>query len=554
MAATISKKPVFPRDIWLMVAEELAADCDFDTLYTCGRVDRNLAQLALPLLYSIHDQSPVIDAHVVGLEASVCLWRSIIASSLNETRYPYCCWIKSLKLGHLHFILDGLSRKNAVLKARFFQDPLQRFMINIRGQQLNLDRVVLEVVDSITRYIKSAAEQADKRVLLTTLEGHYFPPDCLVNWISSLPSLTSLVVRDGLVLTADVAKALHENCPSFKHLQCYSCEGPVADQQLAGFLRELKPQSLESFTVRSQNNLGSETFMALQHHSSSLQELRLLSLEPTALTSLHQLRHCLALVKLAIEGNHRVQRFDWFDSAHPDDFEEVAKWISKCASLRELSLLQVSDATELIGMLQHHDGSLFKLTSLTLVLNELKDFSFYSFIERQNTLERLTMTLLGEEFEYYEFEEDQVARTLRSLRKLKKLNTNAPLSTWDLAISIVPLEHLEELWLNGDLISDEYLVHLIRLKKLRSLAILGPSCLTAEGIHRFMRVLHEHQGECREAHRGLQISVLSQEWDAQLDQEVEYAIRAFIDEIFGGTFDITYQRHPDEMHESDFSD
>ncbi|KAK4174010.1 hypothetical protein QBC36DRAFT_334604 [Triangularia setosa] len=550
MATTISARPAFPQEIWWLVAQELARDFDFGTLYTCARVSQGLASVAMPLLYSIHDQSPVIDAHVVGLETSVCLWRSIIASSLGHTRYPYCCWIKSLKLGNLHSILDDLSRNNSALKAQFFQGPMQGFMIMLRGQQLNLDSIVLEVANSITSYIRTAADQAGKPVALTTLEGHYFPTASLVNWISALSCLISLVIRDGSVLTADVARALQANCPSFKHIQCYFCKGTGVDEQLAGFLQNLKPQSLESFTIRSQNNIGKETFSALGRHSTSLQELRLFSLEPAALASIYKLQDCLAIKKLAIEGNHMAQTFEWLKESL-SDFEKVVDWLAKCASLSELSLIRVPDATELLSMLSHAPS--FKLTSLTLKLNELDELNepgLYAFIGEQQALRHLTVRLISDEpLDIDGF----LATPLMNLSKLEKLDTNVPFSTWELGCCVPYLKNLEEMVLNGDMIHDEYLVHLLHLPKLKSLTILGPSCITGEGLLRFMDMLRGHN-DAREAHDGLRISILSQNWDDRLGEATERKVSDYIRRHYGGTFDITCLRDPDEMHESDFSD
>lgn len=236
--------------------------------------------------------------------------------------------------------------------------------------------------NSIIRYIRAAAKQADKLVQLTTLDGYYSPAASLMKWVSSLSSLTSLFVEDGSILTADVAKALRQKCPSFNYLQYHCCEGPEADQQLAEFLRDLKPQSLQTFVIRSRNEVGNETFMALQQHSSSLQKLCLMRLNPTALRSLHQLRHSLAITTLAIEGNDMVEGFGWLDYDNPADFEEVAEWLSKCASLRELLLARGSNATGLLlkiennlGMIED-DSPVMELTSLNLDLTELNNRTF----------------------------------------------------------------------------------------------------------------------------------------------------------------------------------
>lgn len=210
---------VLPQEIWWLVAHQLAARRDFGGLFVCARLSHGMARLFLPLLYSIHDQSPAINAHILDIESSVCLWRSIIASSLGETLYPYCCWIKALKLGNLYSHLEDLARDNAGLRAQFFSPPLDKLQIRRgRGRALNLDAIVVEVANMVTKCIRTAADHEDKRVGLTSLEGFYLPTANLPSWVSSLSRLSSLVVRDGSVLTGDVARAIRANCPAFREV------------------------------------------------------------------------------------------------------------------------------------------------------------------------------------------------------------------------------------------------------------------------------------------------------------------------------------------------
>jgi hypothetical protein len=161
----------------------------------------------------------IVGQHIHGIETSICLWRSIIASSLGKTLFPYCCWIKALKLGNLHSQLEDLARDNPGLKAQFFSPPLEELQIRRgRGRALNLEAIIVEVASMVTQCIRTAADQEDKRVGLTTLEGYYLPTANLPTWVSSLSNLTSLAVRDGSVLNSDVARAIRANCPAFREV------------------------------------------------------------------------------------------------------------------------------------------------------------------------------------------------------------------------------------------------------------------------------------------------------------------------------------------------
>jgi hypothetical protein len=219
---TVSKpKGTFlPHEIWWLVAQVFANRRDFDGLFLFARLGRAMASLALPLLYSIHDKSPVIEIRrVFGLESAVCLWRSIIASSLGETFFPYCCWIKTLTLGNLESFLVLLNNE-ARHQIRFFSSPLEKLQIRDNEHILDLSAICVEVADMIIDRIWTVADQGDSRVGLTGLQGRPtpLPAGKLQNWVSRLPFLTSLNVKDGSVLTSDVARAIREHCPAFNEV------------------------------------------------------------------------------------------------------------------------------------------------------------------------------------------------------------------------------------------------------------------------------------------------------------------------------------------------
>ena len=208
---------IFPQEIWWLVAQELGSRRDFGGLFSCALLGRGIARLALPELYAIHHLSPAINAHILGIERSICLWRSIIASSLGKTLFPYCCWIKSLKLGSLQSQLEDLARGNPRLKAQLFSPPLEKLQIRAgRGRALDPEAIIIEVANLVTECIRSSADQEHTRMGITTLEGYYLPTANLPGWVSSLYSLTSLAVRDGSVLNADVGLAIRESCPAFR--------------------------------------------------------------------------------------------------------------------------------------------------------------------------------------------------------------------------------------------------------------------------------------------------------------------------------------------------
>lgn len=196
--------PGLPAEIWLQVMQELARRRDVASLFACARVNRGAASLAIPLLYSVHD--------LANVDTSPVLWRSLIASALGKTAYPYCIWVKALQLSNLMSLLEDIGQQKKALKRPFFSPPLQI----LRG--LKQDEVIIKVADLITKRIQADAEDANKAAQLSSLEGPHFPSASLSSLVSRLSRLTTLAVRDGSVLNKEVGLAIREGCPAFKEL------------------------------------------------------------------------------------------------------------------------------------------------------------------------------------------------------------------------------------------------------------------------------------------------------------------------------------------------
>ncbi|GAB1320381.1 hypothetical protein MFIFM68171_10591 [Madurella fahalii] len=541
-------RPTFPQEIWWLVAQQLTDRRDFGSLFLCARLSRGMATVALPLLYSIHDQSPAINAHILDIETSVCLWRSIIASSLGETLYPYCCWIKALKLGNLHSHLEDLARDNAGLKAQFFSPPLQKLQIRRRGRALNLDAIVIEVANLVTERIRSDADKQDKRVGLTSLEGFYLPTANLPNWVSSLSRLTSLVVRDGSVLTSDVARAIRANCPAFREVECYYCKGTDADEELAGFFKCLEPNTLESFTVLSVNEIGAETFKALREHSRSLKTLGLFSLERPGLQSLNELGDCLALESLTLEAASSAQLYPWATECK-GVFGEVIQWLQKCSSLRALEFMHVPSSTTILAHVLKEPS--IRLTTLSLEAVDV-DNEFYSSLTRQSQLRHLLVKILDDDLlEDSDQRHLLFADAVCYCHQLRDLDTNELFTVEDLDNISTAVPTLEEIVLNGDSIDDEFLIPLSRLSRLNSLNIFNPSNISAGALLRFLDEIGQDPAG---RHEGLQVYIANQNAEFRFSDEEEAMVASTLSACFKGRFEINYRQDPDELHESDFSD
>ncbi|KAK4252180.1 hypothetical protein C7999DRAFT_10283 [Corynascus novoguineensis] len=539
----------FPQEIWWLVSQELANRHDFDGLFLCARSSRGMASLALPELYAIHDESPAIDAHALDIERSISLWRSIIVSSLGKTLFPYCCWIKALRLGRLHSQLEDISRDNPGLKAQFFSPPLEKLQIRRgRGKAFDIDAIIIEVACMVTDCIRTSADQQDKRVGLSTLEGYHLPTANLRSWVSGLSSLTSLSVRDGSVLTRDVARAIRANCPAFRELECFFCKGTDVDEELGGFLSNLEPNTLASFTILSVNEVGRETFKALRMHSQSLRFLELLSLERLAFQSLNELQHCHKLEALKLEGAPSTRHYPW-NTESKDVFQEVIQWLQNCTALLDLSFTVVPAATTILAEVLKSPA--VRIMNLSVQTFDL-DTDFCTSLVHQQQLRHLALYIRDEELlEADDGRRAVLAAAIASCHDLRDLETNELFSLEEVENICSSLPLLENVVVNGDLIDDEFLVPMSRLSNLKSLNIYGPSIIS---FNMLLKSLENMAADPEGHHEGLQLYISDQNYDHKFTDQQEHKVASIMKDLFNGRFRVDHRQNPDELHESDFSD
>ncbi|KAK0711368.1 hypothetical protein B0H67DRAFT_602166 [Lasiosphaeris hirsuta] len=548
-SASARAGPSLPSEIWWLVAQELANRHDFAGLFLCASLSRGLAKLALPLLYGIQDQSPASDAHILNIEPAVCLWRSIIISSLGMTLYPYCSWVKTLKLGNLRSLLDDADtasvKGNLGLRKMFFDPPLQELEI-CRGKKRSLDvnGISAKVLDLVTESIHSAAEAEDRFVGLTMLEVQFMHGGKLATCLSRLARLTTLTIYDGSVLNGDVARAISENCPAFQEVVCYTCPGDNADTKLAGFILGLAPNTLKAFTVNSQNDIGPVTLAAFSRHSDSLLCLGLFSLQSAALNNLEILSPCTALSILTVES---AAHWTAYSGANTD---EIIAWLQNCGSLKELEFIRFVGASELLAKV--FKTSPMRLEYLRLDLLDISD-DFYPQLANQTDLRRIRIRYLEEELLDTNSEERvaQFTAALTKITQLGQLHTNELFRLADIDALTDIRPPLEELNLNGDFITDDFLPLLARLSHLKYVNVFGPSWFSVPAlVDFFVRLQADPAGQ----HEGLQLYVAHQNWEAKFLDSEEIMLATEIDRRFRGKFDVVYRAGPDELHEEDFSD
>ncbi|KAK1751603.1 hypothetical protein QBC47DRAFT_390520 [Echria macrotheca] len=542
----LSTAYILPQEIWLEVMRVLADQLDTNSLYVCSQVSRGLASLALPLLYSIHHNSPAGLSVIGFVKGSMILWRSIIASASGATFLPYCTFIKALNLSNLLNILDDVPRYPQQYK-KYFQDvffapPLQDLKIR-RGRAVDFsDATIVAAADRIIDKLRTAAHDEDKDIGITSLEGPYLPTANLINWVSVLSRLKSLAVRDGSVLNRDVGLAIRENCPGFNEITCYFCDGTDVDMEMAGCIGSLNPNTLESFTITSKNELGQETFQALGQHAVSLTRLSVRDIGHPGLNSLHLIGPCPQLQALTLESDRVIRRSRWAS------YEETISWLEQSVNLVDVRL-NIADGPQFLAAVL--EQSKISLLSLNIEVTGDAD-ALYLELSRQTKIQTLTIRSSRDEDD-----EDMVGTetiqllvvALSKMEQLRQLILSEPLTAEGFACA--KCDTLERVSLNAYGMDEAYLQLLCTLPRLKFLHIMSSTAFTYWQLLAFVQTLRDDaQGD----HGGFHLALDGQLWEYRFSPVDEATIRDTIREAFGGGFEVLVQGDPDELHESDFSD
>ncbi|KAI3343281.1 hypothetical protein F4824DRAFT_3164 [Ustulina deusta] len=549
-------KTILPQDIMLLICQELGACREFATLYHCSMVSRRIASIAVEQLYSILE---VMDPFIFHTAQAARLWRSIILSSLGATPYPYCAYIRALSLGSLVECLDDI-RSDWSLRQFFFEGLMQDFLVLQRGNKsikrtrsrpppFDNPAITSRCADSIIQYTKGLADNNGTTMALTHLEASVFPRDILPTWLSRLGALTSLQIQDGSVLGVEAANAITEYCPNFAELTCFHCSSDTAAEDMAAFFFALRPNTLQIFEVHSRNNLGEVTLAALKTHAESLRVLDLRSLPASTLKSVHVLSECTALERLLIEREATDR--SGLDILTEEELAQVAKWISSCKALRELSFHHFRAALPILKqVLQAPEIRLEKL--------HIQDYQYaseevtvatWSALAQQDQLKSLTIASQDATHELILSMYPELTHSICHLFSLTTLNLmQTCVCSDEISRIATALPRLEELSFGGSLVDDLILEPLSKLPRLATLTVNAITIFTFDNLWGFAQMLH-HVGN-----RGIRVELLNQWHDAKLTKGEEMRLNMYFVDYLNGQIAISYPHDPDELHEVDFSD
>lgn len=267
---------------------------------------------------------------------------------------------------------------------------------------------------------------------------------------------------------------------------------------MAAFIKELRPQSLESLQTLA--GPGPKSFLALDRHAESLVELNFNDLMLNTISGISKLKKWTNLVSLSLSG----------DRVGPEDhFSEIADRIQECTKLKILALTDFVCPPALMAKILSQGN--IHLTSLNY------DFAIvpgndrtYQALANQTSLQSLCLKgiegVRATNLQQKRLHEEDARVLVESLSKLVNLR-NLSLSwiprsfyDWHIIQLASNLPKLEVWEINGYGLTDDILGEVVSLRSLRRLHLGDLANLTVDGILRFIEMLQS-------GNKGLVLSV-----------------------------------------------
>lgn len=262
----------------------------------------------------------------------------------------------------------------------------------------------------------------------------------------------------------------------------YTWKSDDSDHKFAKFLSSLPPNTLRTLQTLGDIGAAAETFLALNNHGNSLEELRL-CVSNDSLPHLSLLQGCTALKTLKVEDIHGSVDLE---ATQHDTFIETISWLSKCESLQRLSVSKLQSGAAILTpvLLEHH----LKLDSLEIDSYSLKEHkTFHQALVHQHSSLKL-LSLQGETDGMFRDDLDILVDSLKQLHELRDLKLILPevLRDEHLITIIENLALLEDLYVSGLELNDVVLDSLASLPNLRNVTLSGISKFTTNGLLDFI--------------------------------------------------------------------
>ena len=451
------------------------------------------------------------------------LWRTIITSALGKTLFPYTRYIRTLNLEDLEELLQDSKFKNRI-SSMFFDGELAAHKIQTSGPKNTLRLDPGRTSNTLGEIITTSTP------MLEELSGK-IENDALLRWIPRTPRLRLLNLWYGGALVG-AGPLLRQHCHHFKTLSIWAWDHSEADQKFADFLNEINLQTLESLEIFSVASIGAESFLALSCHRDSLKELKLNSINSTAMHSLHMLAGCTNLTTLLLTD--ATNRSVYLKMAHNEIFVEVVAWLTSCKKLRSVTFRNIRGGQDLLTPILLENG--IQLTSLELRGYAMADArDFHQALAHQTSLQELQ--LQGDSDETGE----GVATLVESLCQLVNLTDLRLQDISDYFTDEVlgrlarSLPKLEGWYTSGWGVTDAIWADMAMLKSLRRLDMAALSRFTANGILDFILGLGP-------GNKGLVLEIMMADVDCDLTETEQTTIRETISAQVDGRFVFQLQR------------
>jgi hypothetical protein len=470
----------------------------------------------------------------------LCLWRSIILSSLDKTYKPYCHYLRTLDFRNLSLLFEDI--KFSAASRSFFAGGLEEFHftkedIYGRHAKSRSKKRIYQSTDIFPTLNAIGEAVTQQTSLLEELDGH-FSQKFLPQWTARSPRLHSLVLWEGNALGNGVEDAIRENCQSFRSLTIHQWLESDADQTFATFVKGLRPNSLEYFEMISFSNIASLSFTALNQHAKSLTELRLANLHDDAILALGQLNECTALRILVLGDNVGSLQLE---ATQNDIFLQIVEWLSACSNLRDLTLKKLYDGPAILAqVLSSRNVSLIKLSLEGYVVRRHGSAAFHTSLSEQPELQSVWLKGDGEDVlsDDLDIMVDALCR-LPNLRELVLKDVSDEFDESHIVRLALGLPLLEDFWTSGGDVSGDVLPCLASLKNLKSLTLYALTKFSAQEIVDFVSELDP------QTQKGFNLSLMASDVEHDISEEEQGFIREILKTRLDGRFDFVLWREAD---------
>ncbi|KAI1006225.1 hypothetical protein K3495_g1999 [Podosphaera aphanis] len=465
------------------------------------------------------------------------MWKSIILSSLGETAFPYCLFVRYLDFSELESIIDHhLNRPagplDSLYVANMFDEEYSSDFISC-ANPITRSEVIELVGDCLMSYINEASSTANLECIRWEHKNHV-----LLRWISRLPNLKTLGISDPSNLQ-DLAKTISHNCPKFHTLVLPYLDAQyiqtTGKQEHILFFRGLKKNTLRRLLIEANYPWNifedHESISSINCHAESLTALKIGSLNMEGAKKLHFLSACKAITSLQLQlefyfpGDEEIglREIDY------DAFQGMLNWICSCRKLRELSVGDSYDGKTILTQVCSKNWIRLRKVEILQYFKISEIGELLQALSTQTTLEFLRLRVKSAD-------ECSPKLTQNFVRSIGCLTNLKYLDVWSTFLPYFPIDivsyvsGLEVFVINCDGSTDALWSAMAKLHNLRALVIEGRSYFSFDGILTFINALPA-------TYKGFELSIGEQDYaTAQISCDQVKAIAELLRIKLGGLF------------------